>query len=56
MGSEMCIRDRVLAENDAKSPQFKKIHHSLRSFQRDQLLWDRFSEFRYSSYMSVVRL
>jgi TRAP-type mannitol/chloroaromatic compound transport system substrate-binding protein len=46
----------VLAENDARSPQFKKIHHSLRSFQRDQLLWDRFSEFRYSSYMSVVRL
>jgi TRAP-type mannitol/chloroaromatic compound transport system substrate-binding protein len=46
----------VLAENDARSPQFKKIHQSLRSFQRDQLLWDRFSEFRYTSYMSVVRL
>lgn len=46
----------ALAESEARSPMFKKIHRSLRSFQRDQLLWDRFSEFRYSSYMSVVRL
>ncbi|WP_120970065.1 MULTISPECIES: TRAP transporter substrate-binding protein DctP [unclassified Comamonas] len=45
-----------MAENETKSPSFKKIHRSLRSFQHDQLLWDRFSEFRYASYMSVVRL
>lgn len=46
----------TMAEHEAKSTQFKKIHRSMRSFQHDQLLWDRFSEFRYASYMSAVRL
>ena len=46
----------TMAEHDAKSATFKKIHRSLRGFQHDQLLWDRFSEFRYASYMSAVRL
>ncbi|WP_027016656.1 TRAP transporter substrate-binding protein [Comamonas composti] len=46
----------IMAEHDAKSPQFKKIHQSLRTFQRDQMLWERFSEFRYNSYMTTVKL
>jgi len=46
----------VFAENEAKSPMFKKIHDSMRSFQRDQLLWERYSEYRYNSYMSSVKL
>lgn len=46
----------TMVEHEAKSTQFKKIHRSMRSFQHDQLLWDRFSEFRYASYMSAVRL
>lgn len=46
----------TMAEHEAKSAQFKKIHRSMRGFQHDQLLWDRFSEFRYASYMSAVRL
>jgi len=46
----------TMAEHEAKSAMFKKIHRSLRGFQHDQLLWDRFSEFRYVSYMSAVRL
>ncbi|MDR2297472.1 MAG: ABC transporter substrate-binding protein [Comamonas sp.] len=46
----------TMAEHEAKSATFKKIHRSLRGFQHDQLLWDRFSEFRYVSYMSAVRL
>ena len=46
----------IMAEHDAKSPTFKKIHTSLRTFQRDQLLWERFSEFRYNSYMTGVKL
>jgi hypothetical protein len=25
-------------------------------FQRDQLLWERFSEFRYNSYMATVKI
>ena len=46
----------TMAEHEGKSAQFKKIHRSMRGFQHDQLLWDRFSEFRYASYMSAVRL
>jgi TRAP-type mannitol/chloroaromatic compound transport system substrate-binding protein len=45
----------TMAEHEAKSAQFKKFR-SMRGFQHDQLLWDRFSEFRYASYMSAVRL
>jgi len=46
----------VFAAHEAKSPEFKKIHQDMRAFQRDQLLWDRFSEFRYSSYMTTVKI
>jgi TRAP-type mannitol/chloroaromatic compound transport system substrate-binding protein len=46
----------VFAEEEAKSPEFKKIHQDMRAFQRDQLLWDRFSEFRYTSYMATVKI
>jgi TRAP-type mannitol/chloroaromatic compound transport system substrate-binding protein len=46
----------VCAAHEAKSPEFKKIHQDMRAFQRDQLLWERFSEYRYSSYMTGVKL
>jgi TRAP-type mannitol/chloroaromatic compound transport system substrate-binding protein len=46
----------VFAEHEAKSPEFKKIHRDMRAFQRDQILWGRFSEFRYASYMTSVKL
>jgi len=46
----------VFAEHEAKSPEFKKIHQDMRAFQRDQLLWLRFSEFRYDSYMTSVKI
>jgi len=46
---------QVFAEHEAKSPEFKKIHQDMRAFQRDQLLWDRFSEFRFTSYMTTVK-
>jgi TRAP-type mannitol/chloroaromatic compound transport system substrate-binding protein len=46
----------VFAENEAKSPMFKKIHAHMRAFQRDQILWDRYSEQRFSLYMSSVKL
>jgi TRAP-type mannitol/chloroaromatic compound transport system substrate-binding protein len=32
----------TMAEHEAKSAQFKKIHRSLRGFQHDQLLWGSF--------------
>jgi TRAP-type mannitol/chloroaromatic compound transport system substrate-binding protein len=46
----------VFAEHEAKSPDFKKIHQDLRAFQRDQLLWARFSEYRFDSYMTGVKI
>jgi TRAP-type mannitol/chloroaromatic compound transport system substrate-binding protein len=47
---------QVFAEHEAKSPEFKKIHQDMRAFQRDQVLWDRVSEFRYDSYMASIKL
>ena len=49
-------RMEVFAEHEAKSPEFKKIHQDMRAFQRDQLLWTRFSEYRYDSYMTSVKI
>jgi TRAP-type mannitol/chloroaromatic compound transport system substrate-binding protein len=46
----------VIAEQEAKSPTFKKIHQHMRAFQRDQLLWERYSEFQYNRYMTSVKL
>jgi len=46
----------VFAEHEAKSPEFKKIHQDMRAFQRDQILWARFSEFRYDGFMSSAKL
>jgi TRAP-type mannitol/chloroaromatic compound transport system substrate-binding protein len=46
----------VYAEHSAKSPEFKKIYEDIRSFQRDAILWDRFSEYRYNSYMATVKI
>jgi TRAP-type mannitol/chloroaromatic compound transport system substrate-binding protein len=46
----------VFAEHDVKTPGFKKIHQDMRAFQRDQLLWGRFSENAYNSYMSSVKI
>jgi TRAP-type mannitol/chloroaromatic compound transport system substrate-binding protein len=46
----------VFAEHEAKSPEFKKIHQDMRAFQRDQLLWARFSEYRFDSFMTGVKL
>ncbi len=46
----------VFAEHEAKSPEFKKIYQDMRKFQRDQLLWARFSENAYNGYMSTVKI
>ncbi len=46
----------VFAEHEAKSPEFKKIHQDMRAFQRDQLMWTRFSEYRFDSYMASVKV
>ena len=46
----------VFAEHEAKSPEFKTIHQDMRAFQRDQLLWARYSELRFVNYMTGVKL
>jgi len=46
----------VFAQNDARSPEWKKIYADMRSFQRDQILWFRFAEARYDTYLSAQKL
>jgi TRAP-type mannitol/chloroaromatic compound transport system substrate-binding protein len=46
----------VFAAHEAKSPEFKKIHQDMRAFQRDQILWSRFSEWRYDSYITSAKI
>lgn len=44
----------VFEAHREKSPEFKKIYDDMRAFQRDQILWSRYSEFRYNSYMATL--
>ena len=46
----------VFAEHDAKSPEFKTIHQDMRAFQRDQNLWNRFSEYPFNQYMNTLKI
>jgi len=46
----------VFAENNAKSPEWKKIYEDLRTFQRDQVLWFRFAEMRFDQFMASQKL
>ncbi len=46
----------VFANNGAKSPEWKKIYGDMRNFQRDQILWFRFAEARYDSFMSTQKI
>jgi len=46
----------VFAENDAKSPEWKKIYADMRAFQRDQVLWFRFAEAGFDQYMATQKL
>ncbi len=43
-------------EVGAKNPHWKKIYSDYVAFQRDQLLWFRFNEARFDSYMQSVKL
>ena len=43
-------------ENNAKSPEWKKIYADMRNFQRDQILWFRFAEARYDTFMSAQKI
>ena len=47
---------QVFAENNAKSPEWKKIYEDMRNFQRDQVLWFRFAELRFDQFMASQKL
>ena len=47
---------RAFAHNDARSPEWKKIYADMRNFQRDQILWFRFAEARYDTFMSAQKI
>ncbi|MBT0570787.1 TRAP transporter substrate-binding protein [Curvibacter sp. CHRR-16] len=46
----------VFAQNDSKSPEWKKIYADLRKFQRDQVSWFRYAEKSFDSFMSTQKL
>lgn len=46
----------VFADNDAKSPEWKKIFAEMRAFQRDQVLWFRFAESAFDSFVAKQKL
>jgi len=46
----------VFAENDAKSPEWRKIYADMRAFQRDQVLWFRFAEASFDGFMFRQKL
>lgn len=46
----------VFAQNDVKSPEWRKIYGDMRNFQRDQILWFRFAESRYDTFMSAQKI
>ena len=46
----------LYADLDKSNPEWKKIYTDYRNFQRDQILWFRFAESRYDSFMSSQKL
>ncbi|WP_198970449.1 TRAP transporter substrate-binding protein [Xylophilus sp. ASV27] len=46
----------VYKDLDAKNADWKKIYDDYRAFQKDQLIWARFAEARFDSYMQGVQL
>ncbi|MBB1075540.1 TRAP transporter substrate-binding protein DctP [Rhodoferax sp. 4810] len=46
----------VFEANNAKSPEWKKIYADLRAFQRDQVLWFRFAEAKFDSFMATRKI
>ena len=46
----------AFAHNDARSPEWKRIYADMRNFQRDQILWFRFAESRYDTFMSAQKI
>jgi TRAP-type mannitol/chloroaromatic compound transport system substrate-binding protein len=48
--------DGHLRRARAKNPDWKKIYSDYRAFQKDQILWFRFAEARFDSFMQTAKL
>ncbi|MDD0812592.1 TRAP transporter substrate-binding protein [Curvibacter sp. RS43] len=46
----------IYSELEAKNPDWKKIYSDYRTFQKDQILWFRFAEARFDSFMQTAKL
>jgi len=46
----------LYGELEKSNPEWKKIYADYRNFQRDQILWFRFAEARFDSYMAAQKL
>jgi len=46
----------VYAEHSAKDAFFKKVFEDMRTFQRDQILWNRISELVYTQDIAGLKL
>jgi len=46
----------LYADLEKSNPDWKKIYTDYRNFQRDQILWFRFAEARFDSFMSSQKL
>ena len=46
----------VYAEHSAKDAFFKKVFQDMRTFQRDQILWNRISELVYTQDIAGLKL
>ena len=47
---------QVFEEHNSKSPEWKKIYADMRNFQRDQVLWFRFAETRFDTFVNSMKL
>eukprot|EP01012_Entosiphon_sulcatum_P052336 TRINITY_DN7193_c0_g1_i1.p2 TRINITY_DN7193_c0_g1~~TRINITY_DN7193_c0_g1_i1.p2 ORF type:complete len:360 (-),score=93.18 TRINITY_DN7193_c0_g1_i1:14-1093(-) len=46
----------VYADLDSKNPDWKKIYDDYRNFQKDQIMWFRFTEARFDSFMQSQKM
>jgi len=56
MDASFKANEELMAENSAKSPEFKKIFDHMRAFHRDQQAWFRVAEGSYDDFMATRKL
>ncbi|MBU3719579.1 MAG: twin-arginine translocation signal domain-containing protein [Burkholderiaceae bacterium] len=56
MDASFKANNELMAENSAKSPEFKKLFDHMRAFHRDQQAWFRVAEGSYDDFMATQKL